>query len=144
MRILITAVAISLTNVSNVRNDEKISMYLTLMAVTIICADTWENVPSDEPPTKTQISLRILIDSLESPLYTWRNFVHDCLKCALRRFWSEAQSDLNLRWEHIFESTISDVAAVKHGFQATYFITKRRTWRSNIGNGYMHLSYKLF
>ena len=64
---------------------------------------TWENIPYDVHPTKTQISLRIrAVDRMK------KLCILGYSKCAQWRFWSDcanAQSDQNLRRAHMNEGT---------------------------------------
>ena len=62
--------------------------------------------------TNTQLSLRNRAVWLESS-FPYEESLHPWLsKVAQWRFWSAAQSDLNLRWAHMSKLTFPDVAVL--------------------------------
>ena len=73
----------------------------------IIWAATWENVPYDVRPMKTQFSLRVRTDWSESSLSTWRNFSSLATQW---RFWSDF-ANVDVRWVNMSGGMCFDVVA---------------------------------
>ena len=75
---------------------------------------TWENVPADVCPMKTQINLCICAGWSVSAVHLMKFCILGYPKCAQWRFWSDCtnvQGDLNLCWVHVSEGVFSEVAA---------------------------------
>ena len=68
-------------------------------------------------PTKTQISQRIRAVWSESSLSTWRNFAFLAIQSAPSEDSDQtahAQSDLNLRWAHMFVGPFLTLLLTRH------------------------------
>ena len=90
-----------------------LSISADLISASYMWISLRENVPSDICAKWTQISLRIRVIGSESSLSAWKNMASLAIQKCTSEDWSNyvnAQTDMILRWVHMSDGTLSDVA----------------------------------
>ena len=117
---------LGISRFSRTRVKAQLKCYLlitTPMLHKFIWAAWQENIPCDVCSERRLKSACASVQSYQSSLSAWRNFVSDCPKYAQRRFCSDygnMQADLNLCWASMLEGRFSD-------FVTSYILIKKKT-----------------